>query len=139
MSRGMLTWQYDIIRQNGDPTYASLGIVTLEDVIETLIQTEIMDEKDIGSNRHYDGLEAIVTLKRRRHEMDDNQIKAIVPFLKNNVSAFSTIADRVLYKLVREAMHVTSATDVLYERGKPSSVFTLVLHGKVKVTSGAYV
>lgn len=38
----------------GDPFYEVIGLITLEDVIEELIQAEILDETDVFSKHYFE-------------------------------------------------------------------------------------
>ncbi|XP_046386998.1 unextended protein isoform X2 [Ischnura elegans] len=143
----------------GDPFYETVGLVTLEDVIEELIQSEIVDETDVWTDNR--------TKRRRKQatkqdftvfaERRENQRIHISPqltlaafqYLSTSVEAFKPdlISETILRRLLKQDIihHVKvknrekSREDpytIIYVQGKPVDYFVLILEGRVEVTVG---
>lgn len=140
-----------------DPYYEITGVVTLEDVIEEIMQMEINDETDtLTDNRR----------KRRRKEAQvrkdfsqftnlgtgDSSFNVVTPqlclaayqFLATTVEPFSAkylsdsilrrlLSQRIFYKVRVEDDEVQKR---LYTAGKPADYFIMILEGRVHVTCG---
>ncbi|XP_041666436.1 metal transporter CNNM3 isoform X2 [Cheilinus undulatus] len=150
----------------GDPFYEVLGLVTLEDVIEEIIKSEILDESDGYLDRKVKRplppLE-IPLEPRSVHEefslfkppegepkiqTSPQLLLATHRFLSREVEHFSParVSEKVLFHLLRhpsvnQEVHFDpnnrlSAGHYLYTRNHPVDYFILLLQGRVEVEIG---
>ncbi|XP_071986881.1 metal transporter CNNM2 isoform X2 [Engystomops pustulosus] len=143
----------------GDPFYEVLGIVTLEDVIEEIIKSEILDETDLYTDNR---TKKKITHRERKQDFSafkqtDNEMKvkispqlllAMHRFLATEVDAFSPsqMSEKILLRLLKhpnviqelkfDDRNKKSPEYYLYQRNKPVDYFVLVLQGKVEVEAG---
>uniref|UniRef100_A0A8C7K1F8 Metal transporter n=1 Tax=Oncorhynchus kisutch TaxID=8019 RepID=A0A8C7K1F8_ONCKI len=143
----------------GDPFYEVLGLVTLEDVIEEIIKSEILDESDLYTDNR--NRKKVDPNKRTRdfsafkHTENECKVKispqlmlAAHRFLATEVSLFSPcqVTEKVLLRILRHPDVIQeikfndgdkrSALHYIYQRGKPVDYFILILQGRVEVEAG---
>ncbi|XP_059410188.1 metal transporter CNNM2 [Carassius carassius] len=143
----------------GDPFYEVLGIVTLEDVIEEIIKSEILDETDLYTDNK---TKKKITHRERKQDFSafkhmDNEMKvkispqlllATLRFLATEVEAFSPnqMSEKILLRLLKHPNVIQelkyneknkkAIEHYLFHRNKPVDHFILILQGKVEVEAG---
>ncbi|XP_050981367.1 metal transporter CNNM2a isoform X1 [Labeo rohita] len=143
----------------GDPFYEVLGIVTLEDVIEEIIKSEILDETDLYTDNK---TKKKIAHRERKQDFSafkptDNELRvkispqlllAALRFLATEVESFSTtqMSEKILLRLLKHPNVIQElkyddknkkmSEHYLFHRNKPVDYFILILQGKVEVEAG---
>ncbi|CAL8100822.1 unnamed protein product [Orchesella dallaii] len=155
-SRGHMAFVQKLIDEGpGDPRYETVGLVTMEDVLEELLQAEIYDENDVGRSHgktqktikslpyKYRKTRPVVHISPQLSFAATQYLVTLVEPFKNNKVSLSVIQRLMgtniqFVKLPKAValLHPDESTVYLYEAGKATGVFTMIIEGRVRVEVG---